>query len=228
MIQTDVVLEEVRHILNEYPAGGDDYELETAAALGAFLDAALRLLVNELNPAYVGAPTALSDVAKVRYQQRPDGLYYGVIGLPQDYLRFVSLKLAPWPAPVRVLNGVGGPLHQSQFSEAAGVGNGERMPLAFITTDQVRAIEAHAVRSIDTGLDEETGEEVVTGPAYELRYVAAPSVSEGAIALNEKALDALAYMTAGLYLQSRDDVNGADRCIATAKSYVDAANKELV
>ena len=261
MIQTEAVLGQVRHILNEYPAILDEYENETSESLKAFLGAALRMLVNDLNPVYVGSPVVQDAQEKITYKQRPDGLYYGVIAMPEDYLRFVSLKLDPWAMPVVEAHPVGTSLWLSQFSAAAGVGNGEAMPAVFVSLDYQRALEAHAVKAsriVEETIPEEeplpdegaTDEEavpaeetdteggetppeeeapeggvtVIVAPKYELRYIASPNAEGEGIAVSEKGFDALAYLTAGLYLQSRENGNAADRCIAAAQSYIKAAN----
>lgn len=215
MIQTEAVLGQVRHILNEYPAILDDYENETSEALRSFIKSALRLLATELSP------VALSD-GDITYKQRPDGLYYGVIALPEDYLRFVSFKLEPWAMPVVEAQPVGTSLWLSQFSAAAGVGNGEAMPAVFLSIDTDRFLEAHAVKAkrITEETDPETRETETVYPGFELRYIASPSMDGDEIAINEKALDALAYYTAGLYLQSRENGAAAERCMATAQSMV--------
>lgn len=232
MIQTKVALRHVRHILNEYPSiEGDMYEQESDEGLREFLASAMQLLPDD------DLPTAEMNAGKsIEYRQRPDGMYYGVLTLPEDYLRFVSLKLDPWPLPMYIVTPVGGSLWQAQFAEAAGVGNGECMPAVFMGVDSGHTIEAHAVKAsrikeVEKEVtDEETGEKTTVTelevPGYVLRYLALPSVEGDSLNISKKSFEPLCYYAAGLYLQAHDNNAGADRCMVTAKGFLNIATSD--
>lgn len=202
----------IRHIINESPTITDDFTIETDAALTEFILAAMKQIA--LMPGYQTTPVLLSSEENITFSQRPDGLYYAVIKAPADFLAPSSIHLEGWVSPVYTFIPVTDSLYQAQYSSAKGIGNGPRLPIAFLASEQDTIVVAHAVN--------EPGK-------CDFRYIAEPSVKEDGTIQHfqtDKYRECLAYTAAALYLQSVNEYDAAKVAFDTASTYLQSTNKE--
>lgn len=218
MIPTELVLNQLRHILNEYPTGDDSYENETNNALLSFVAEAIRFLSKHVSPVYMGEVTTLTVPDKIVYYQRPDGMSYGVLSLPDDYLSFISLKIDGWTKDVRSILPAVTSLYDAQFSAAQGIGNGSSMPVVFITNERGEALEAHSIK-----ITKKEGEEEVK-PGYKLKYISSPNITGRELPINDVVRDALVYVSAAMYLRSRDNQAAYEQCMVIANEQIAIIN----
>ena len=220
MIPTELVLNQLRHILNEYPTGDDNYENETNNALLSFVAEAIRFLSKHVSPVYMGEVSEMKEADNIEYIARPDGMYYGILSLPDDYLSFVSLKIDGWVNSVRTVLPANTPIYEAQFSAAPGIGNGSSMPVVFITNERDKALEAHSIKI--TKKEGETEE----GPGYVLRYISAPNISGRELPISDIVRDALVYVSAAFYLRSRDNQSAYEQCMSIANEQIAIINNK--
>lgn len=199
-MQIAEIVTQVRNIINEMATQGDSFSQETDEAIKAFVSTAARQVASL--PGYVADPKVISEGETTNFLTRPDGLYFLRLSLPDDCLRPISLNIVGWVTPVYVFHPVTDRRFLAQYSSAPGIGNGPSSPIAFITADNGTYILAHAVKERSD---------------YTLRYMAVPAIAaDGTIGMPDKYTDALAYTTAGLYMQSVDDFTKAKTAFDTA------------
>jgi hypothetical protein len=200
------IIKRVRVVIDDAAVTTDSFTTETDAALTEFVKLALELLA--ARDGVEAKPTTLTSTAAVSYLSRNDGLYYAAIAVPDNYVRFVSVKLSEWKMPQYDLLPTSSPLYALQNSYAKGVANGPKMPVAFITRDRERRILAHALKTS-------------SGASYELKYIPALEIgSDGSIPLADRYSGALTYYAAALYHESVNESALAKEEMAIAQSMI--------
>lgn len=198
----------IRHIINQVGVSGDTFSEETDTAIRTFIQAAATQLA--AMPAYQGTPSVVTGSEQVEFTKRPDGMFYATIKPGSDFLRPVSVNLEGWVRPVFEFAPATGTNFLRQYSSAPGIGSGPNSPTAFMTTDDQHLVIAHAVSEVK---------------GYELRYMAVPTIADdGTIPVPASYREALAYSTAGLYLQSVQEYDSAKAAFDTASSYIQIIN----
>lgn len=204
MIQVSDIIKLVRSIINEAATPGDSFTEESDEMLLDFIRTSLRKLSEE--ESVLAEVSEVSEEELSTFSQRPDGNFYAEIRLPDDYLRFVSVKLDGWQRSVSILHPDNVSLYSAQYSSAPGIGNGPASPVAFMTSDTERAIIAHSVQS---------------AAGYTLRYVPYPSISEdGTVNMAGRYLHPIAYMTASLYHLSINAPDSAQQEMEMAVAFL--------
>ena len=202
----------IRHIVNESAVPKDPFTAETDEAIKDFIRSAMVQLA--AMPSYQGTPATLQGVGHVTFSARPDGLFYAVIRIPENFLRPVSVNMEGWVRPVYEFLPASGTQFLQQYSSVPGIGAGPSSPVAFITTDGEQLVVAHAVKK--------TGD-------CNLRYIAVPEIGvDGTITIPGAYREALAYTAAALYMQSINEYDAAKAAFDTAGSFIQTINNKTV
>ena len=202
----------IRHIINEAAVPDDPFTAETDEAIKDFIRSAMVQLA--AMPSYQGTPTILQGEEHVTFSARPDGLFYAVIRIPENFLRPVSVNMEGWVRPVYEFLLASGTQFLQQYSSVPGIGAGPSSPVAFITTDGEQLVVAHAVKKAGD---------------CNLRYIAVPEIgADGTITIPGAYREALAYTAAALYMQSINEYDAAKAALDTAGSFIQTINNKTV
>lgn len=202
----------IRHIINEAAVLEDPFTAETDEAIKDFIRSAMVQLA--AMPSYQGTPTTLQGEGHVTFSARPDGLFYAVIRIPEDFLRPVSVNMEGWVRPVYEFLPASGTPFLQQYSSVPGIGSGPSSPAAFITTDGDQLVIAHAVKKAGD---------------CNLRYIAVPEIGiDDTITVPGAYREALAYTAAALYMQSINEYDAAKAAFDTAGSFIQTINNKTV
>ena len=202
----------IRHIINEAAVPDDPFTAETDEAIKDFIRSAMVQLA--AMPSYQGTPTILQGEEHVTFSARPDGLFYAVIRIPEDFLRPVSVNMEGWVRPVYEFLPASGTQFLQQYSSVPGIGAGPSSPVAFITTDGEQLVVAHAVKKAGD---------------CNLRYIAVPEIgTDNTITIPGAYREALAYTAAALYMQSINEYDAAKAAFDTAGSFIQTINNKTV
>jgi hypothetical protein len=198
----DDIISDVLVVIDDGNSEGD-YMTELNATMTTFVKMALDMLAGE-DGVTVTAKTSTTNSAT--YTKRPDGLYYTTVSLPSDYSKMVSVKMDDWVRPVTRLLPIESQQQYAQWSSAAGVGNGPKNPIAFLSDDSSAFIELHAS-------NESSGK--VT-----LKYLPSSLLSNKTILLDDKYRGAIVYMTAALYHESIQEAEQSQNEMNIAREYI--------
>ena len=202
----------IRHIVNEASVPDDPFTAETDEAIKDFIRSAMVQLA--AMPSYQGTPTILQGQEHVIFSARPDGLYYAVIRIPEDFLRPVSVNMEGWVRPVYEFLPASGTPFLQQYSSVPGIGAGPSSPVAFITTDGEKLVVAHAVKKAGD---------------CNLRYISVPEIGpDDAITVPGVYREVLAYTAAALYMQSINEYDAAKAAFDTAGSFIQTIKNKTV
>lgn len=202
------LIHQVRTVINEATVVQDVFTVEVDDSIRQFLKTAMVQLASM--PLYRGTLATLSGTDSVTWQKRPDGLYYATIKCGEDFLRPVSLTVTGWVRPVHEFLAVTDNSFLAQYSSAPGIGNGPKSPVAFIAKDPDTRIIAHA--------------STIPG-AVSFRYVPVPMIADDdTLEVPDIYRDTLAYMAAGLYLQSINEYDAAKSSFDTAAALIENIN----
>ena len=202
----------IRHIVNEADVPDDPFTAETDEAIKDFIRSAMVQLA--AMPSYQGTPAILQGEGHVTFSARPDGLFYAVIRIPEDFLRPVSVNMEGWVRPVYEFLPASGTPFLKQYSSVPGIGSGPSSPVAFITTDGDQLVIAHAVKKAGD---------------CNLRYISVPEIGQdNTITVPGVYREALAYTAAALYMQSINEYDAAKAAFDTAGSFIQTINNKTV
>ena len=202
----------IRHIVNEAAVPDDPFTEETDEAIKDFIRSAMVQLA--AMPSYQGTPATLQGEGHVTFSARPDGLFYAVIRIPENFLRPVSGNSEGWVRPVYEFLPAAGTQFLQQYSSVPGIGAGPSSPVAFITTDGEQLVVAHAVKKAGD---------------CNLRYIAVPEIgTDNTITIPGAYREALAYTAAALYMQSINEYDAAKTAFDTAGSFIQTINNKTV
>lgn len=219
MILWSKLIDIVHQVLDEVTEPHDDFSSSLDDSLHTFAQVAAPMLLMQVPAAFQMVKCLeVKETDRGHFFKRPDGLTAIRQELPDDFCRFIALNASGWMMPVNVLFADSHPSFRNQYSHIVGIGAGVSSPVAFLSTD----IDAGGtLRSLIIA-------HALPAPAdYVFSYAAVPETNTEGLVMDSRLIHALAYYTAGLYLQSVGDVNASKMANDTALELIQNINNTV-
>ena len=208
------VVKEVRVILDENKVSpsldgvGELDTLSTDEVIESCIDKALRIVMMHADTELFDSGTTLERNKYKPAKQQDNGVIYGIVELPDDYIRMLSAKLYGWDYALGYAHPRGSDMYYVQHGHSKSLLATHDRPVAVVTPDG-KHVELFPVHS----MSEESLEHFI--------YLSSPSTAEGYV-ISDKLYPGVIYVCASLVATSFGDMTSATAFENIARQYYKA------